>query len=114
MATTFSTFTTWRSRCVYEGLAGRGATLLVVVVDGGFWFEGDVRVDAGSRLCRSAFAMALVGSFGPVVETVHVLAGQAFEGQEIEDVTVLHGTVGADSFDIALGHLGVARRLFVR
>lgn len=87
--------------------------MLVVIVYRGFLFEGDVGVDSGSRLRGSAFVRASVGSFGPVVETVHLFAGKAFERQEIEDMAVLHGTVGANGFDIALGHFGVARGLFV-
>lgn len=84
-----------------------------MVVYRGFLFEGDVRGDSGSRLRRSSFVGTFVGSLGPVVETVHFLAGKAFEGEEIEDVTVLHGTVGTDGFDIALGHFGIARGLSV-
>lgn len=102
VAATFSTLATRRGGCVYKCLAGWGATLFVVVVYRGFLFEGDFRVDSGSRLRRSSFVGTFVCGLGPVVETVHVLAGETFEWEEIEDVTVFHGTMGPNCFDIAL------------
>jgi hypothetical protein len=111
--TAFPTLDTGGGWRVYKSLAGGCATLFVVVVYRRLLFEGDIRIDAGPRLCGSSFVGTFVCCFCPVVKTVHLLAGETFEREEIEDVAVFHLAVGANSFDIALVHLGVARWLLV-